>query len=368
MHISDMMRRRTRMSGRGASRNERDQRKMNLRFHRRGEAWRCRPREGSKQMKRKIEGRMIWDWIILKRSRGWLSWRREKRDHNHIYITHKHQGEVAPVWWRRRRGQRPRMLEVLAARPKVRCRAKQLAGTWQTTQARWALAALSAQMNRPINLKRNHQPIINQQGSSTPRSSRKKTRRHILDQKSTTQETIQPETGAPMCKRAIEMDQWHRCKAITAPAILLGARRLSSTRTQASTNKLNSRETFPRTQGTQRAQQEAPKIELSEMNGYQPLRDTESRAKNTWSHRCLRRGSSFTLSSSTKPSWTTPIAQPWPLNLAATPPRRDTASLVLPLEAASASTSTGSSSKTNKNKQKVHPEEFLLLLDNNNEL
>ena len=143
------------------------------------------------------------------------------------------------------------------------------------------MAALSAQMNRPINLKRNHQPIINQQGSSTPRSSRKKTRRHILDQKSTTQETIQPETGAPMCKRAIEMDQWHRCKAITAPAILLGARRLSSTRTQASTNKLNSRETFPRTQGTQRAQQEAPKIELSEMNGYQPLRDTESRAKNT---------------------------------------------------------------------------------------
>ena len=59
MHISDMMRRRTRMSGRGASRNERDQRKMNLRFHRRGEAWRCRPRVGSKQMKRKTEGRMI---------------------------------------------------------------------------------------------------------------------------------------------------------------------------------------------------------------------------------------------------------------------------------------------------------------------
>jgi len=132
-----------------------------------------------------------------------------------------------------------------------------------------------------------NRPRKHQQGSSNPRPSRKKTRQHILDQKSTTQETIQPETGAPMCKRAIEMDQWHRCKVITAPAIstlttiLLGARRLSSTRTQASTNKLNSRETFPRTQGTQRAQQEAPKIELSEMNGYKPLRDTESRAKNT---------------------------------------------------------------------------------------
>ena len=72
MHISDMMTRRIRRC-RAASRNLRYERKLNRFHHRRGEVWRRRPKVGSKQMKRKIGGRMIWDWITLKRSRGWLS-------------------------------------------------------------------------------------------------------------------------------------------------------------------------------------------------------------------------------------------------------------------------------------------------------
>jgi hypothetical protein len=59
VHTSDMTRRRIRTSGRAALRNLRLLKRKMSRSQLRGQAWRNRPKAGSKQLKMKSEGRMI---------------------------------------------------------------------------------------------------------------------------------------------------------------------------------------------------------------------------------------------------------------------------------------------------------------------